>query len=214
MENGSKQVELVGAEEKQAFTIMASVANDRNLLLFQAIYQGLTPQTEPGQSAPGYADCKAAGFRFEHSGTSTYWSNLKMMQNFVTHILVPYFDCAKAIAGRPLSQKSIWQIDIWSVHRSLEFCTWMKDHHPDIILDYVPGGCTGVFQPCNVGIQCPFKLLIKKTYHNDVIEEILAQEGKRVITINKEVGVLRDRSVCWLWNAFSIVNHPELVKKV
>lgn len=36
---GSKQVTLVGSEEKRAFTVMVSVTSDGKLLPFQAIYQ-------------------------------------------------------------------------------------------------------------------------------------------------------------------------------
>ncbi|KAG2097737.1 uncharacterized protein F5147DRAFT_747440 [Suillus discolor] len=33
-------------------------------------------------------------------------------------------------------QKTIWQIDVWSMHRSEEFHSWMKIHHPTIGLHY------------------------------------------------------------------------------
>jgi hypothetical protein len=47
--------------------------------------------------------------------------------------------------GLPSSQVSIWLIDCWSVHKSKEFRTWMKKNHPNIILLFVPGGCTSLF---------------------------------------------------------------------
>ncbi|KAF8231623.1 hypothetical protein L208DRAFT_1276086 [Tricholoma matsutake] len=97
------------------------------------------------------------------------------MGSFVNKILAQYFDEEKIALHLPLSQKALWSIDVWSVHRSDEFQNWMKKMHPTIILDFIPGGCTGVAQPCDVGIQRPWKLSIKRSYHEDIISEIVDQ---------------------------------------
>lgn len=80
----------------------------------------------------------------------------------------------------------------------------------------MPGGCTGVAQPCDVGIQRPFKHSIKRSYHEDVVSKILSQlESKAdVVTLDTHLGVLRDQSTRWLWNAYQAVNNVALVKKV
>ncbi|KAF9545737.1 hypothetical protein CPC08DRAFT_613596, partial [Agrocybe pediades] len=137
-----KQVSLVGAEEKRAFTIMVSVANNGALLPFQAIYEGKTRASLPSAKSPHYKDVVDAGIILEFSGTATYWSNMKTMKNFVNKILDPYFNRVRQELGLPVTQKALWQIDVWLVHRSVEFCDWMKQNYPNIILDYVPGGCT------------------------------------------------------------------------
>lgn len=103
-ETGSKNVELTGGEEKQAFMLLVSVANNGTVLPFQAVYHGKTERSVPHHSSPSYENAVAAGFRFEFTGTKTYWSNQKTMRDFVTHILAPYFAEAKAKAGRPASQ--------------------------------------------------------------------------------------------------------------
>lgn len=92
----------------------------------------------------------------------------------------------------------------------------MKQYHPNIILHYVPAGCTGVFQACDVGIQRIFKHSLKRSYHEDVVAEILEQieGGKDDIIAEKKIGVLRDQSVRWLWNAYQTVNNEQTVKKV
>jgi hypothetical protein len=92
----------------------------------------------------------------------------------------------------------------------------MKTNHPNIILHYVPGGCTGVFQACDVGIQRLFKHSLKRSYHEDVVSDVLAQvEAKATkVEIDKRVEVWRDRSVRWLWNAYKTLNDEKTVKKV
>ncbi|KAF9555305.1 hypothetical protein CPC08DRAFT_617115, partial [Agrocybe pediades] len=139
---GCQQVSLVGGDEKRAFTVMVSVSNDGLLLPFQAIYEGKTLASIPSATSPHYNDIISTGALLEFSGTSTYWSNMKTMKNFVSNILDPYFNRVRQELGVPLTQKALWQIDVWSVHRSVEFRDWMRNNYPNIILDYVPGGCT------------------------------------------------------------------------
>ncbi|THU76845.1 hypothetical protein K435DRAFT_824490 [Dendrothele bispora CBS 962.96] len=142
-ETGAAQVELLGGDEKRAFTVNVSVALDGSVLPFQAIYTGKTSLSCPSPLSPAYDDTKSYGFRFEPSGTNTYWSNHEMMHSYVDNILAPYFERVKAAAKRPPSQKTIWMLDVWSVQRSEAFRSWMSKNHPTIILDYVPGGGCG-----------------------------------------------------------------------
>jgi len=92
----------------------------------------------------------------------------------------------------------------------------MKDHYPNIILDFVPGGCTPVWQACDTGIQRIFKHSLKRSYHEDVITAILKQmeDGMDAIRVDKRLGILRDQSVSWLWKAHQTLNKLEIVKKV
>jgi hypothetical protein len=118
---GSRQVTVVGEDEKRAFTVVVSISNSGELLPFQAIYQGYTAKTCPSTSAKRYDAAKAAGFRFEFSKTRTYWSTQETMHTLVDGIIAPYFSKQKAKLGLPESQKSIWQIDVLSVHLPKEF---------------------------------------------------------------------------------------------
>jgi hypothetical protein len=213
---GSKQVAIVGMDEKRAFTLMVSVAADGTLLPFQAIYQGLTKLSLPKADSPNYDEAIEAGFKLEFSGTKTYWSNQKTMRSFVDNILAPYLANKKIELSLPPSQKSLWQIDVWSVHRSAEFRNWMSEKHPSIVVDFVPGGCTGVHQPCDVGIQRPLKLSMRKSYHEDVVNEFLSQleKGNSAPTLKDTLGVLRDRSIRWMSNAYNAINNKKLVSKV
>ena len=215
-QTGSKQVAVVGMDEKRAFTLLVSVAADGTILPFQAIFQGKTKLSLPAASSPNYDDAMKAGFKFEFSGTKTYWSNQETMRAFVNDILAPYFDGCKIELGLPIAQKSLWQIDVWSVHRSEEFRDWMHTKHPNIVIDFVPGGCTGVHQPCDVGIQRPLKLSARKSYHEDIVNDFLKEldKGNPTPRLNDSLGVIRDRSVRWMWNAYRALNNKELVKKV
>ena len=111
-ETGSKQVPVIGAEEKRAITILVSVASDGAVLPMQAIYSGKTDRSRPSKNAPKFKDLIDAGFLLQESGTTTYWSNIQTMKDFVNKILAPYFNKIKAELNLLPSQKSLWTIDV------------------------------------------------------------------------------------------------------
>jgi hypothetical protein len=182
----------------------------------QIVYEGETARSLPKPSAKHMDDCWRVGIQFNSSKSDTYWSTQHMMHLLVDKIIAPYFAAQKAKLGLPDQQKMIWQIDVWSVHWSEEFRAWMKKHHPTIKLNYVPAGCTPLFQPCDVGIQRIFKHSLRQSFHEDVVEEVLAQidEGVETITIEKMLGILHDRTVKWIWNAHGVLKNEQIVKKV
>ncbi|KAE9395589.1 hypothetical protein BT96DRAFT_826015 [Gymnopus androsaceus JB14] len=75
------------------------------------------------------------------------------MHHYMNDILVPYIEEHKKKLGLPTNLRTLWSIDMWAVQRSKYFRTWMQENHPNILLNYIPRGCTGVAQPCDVGMQ-------------------------------------------------------------
>ncbi len=131
---GSKQVSVIGLNEKRALTLVVSVANGGEFLPFQSIYAGKTTAVTPSNFSKKYVESKNTGFRWEYSETKTYWSTQRTMHLLVDNIIAPYFARMKSKLGLPDSQRSLWQIDAWSVHRSEEFREWMREHHPNILI--------------------------------------------------------------------------------
>ena len=136
------------------------------------------------------------------------------MQSYVQDILVPYFEAHR----QDQNQICIWQIDCWSVHWSAEFHDWMYSNYPWIQIHFVPANCTGLFQPCDVGIQQVLKLAIKHTALQDIINDTKEQLDSGIepsmVTFEKWLGVVWDHSVQWLVNGYKAINNPELIKKV
>jgi hypothetical protein len=114
-------------------------------------------------------------------------------------------------------QICILQIDVWSVHRSLEFRDYMKTTWTWISITYIPGGCTGVWQVCDVGIQRPFKHSVKKAQLDDVIKETTQHLENGVspsaIKLDTSLPTLRARSVAWFIAAHDTISNPQLIKK-
>ncbi|KAF8310445.1 uncharacterized protein EI90DRAFT_2956475 [Cantharellus anzutake] len=139
------------------------------------------------------------------------------MKSFVSNILAPYFNTEKERLSLDQLQECIWQLDIWSVHASLEFRTWMFDNYPWIILDYVPGGCTGLWQPCDVGIQRILKLAVKHSQQTAVVHEVSSQLQTGInacdVTLDTTLGTLRNRVPATLVNAYHSINKPQRIQK-
>lgn len=136
----------------------------------QAVFFGKGTGSLARKNAPLYKEAERLKFQFLPSKSKTYWSTQETMRLLVDDIIAPYFDKKKKELDLPPEQHSIWRIDCWSVHRSEEFRTWMKASHPTIFIIYVPGGCTGLFQPLDVGIQRPLKQSFKRTFHRDIVK--------------------------------------------
>ncbi|KAF8594519.1 hypothetical protein BDV93DRAFT_458857 [Ceratobasidium sp. AG-I] len=215
---GDRQAHVLGVEEKRAFTLLVAASVSGSILPLQAIYGGKTSRSLPSGNALGHAEANKLGFLLDYSGTDTYWSTQLTMQRFVSRILAPYFRAQIKQHGLPASQRCIFQIDCWSVHRSAEFRNWMSEHYPWIIILYVPGGCTGLFQACDVGLQRILKLAIRQASHADVVNETLAAlesgTSPEAIVNDQSRQTLRNRSVNWILQGFHAINKPEIVQKV
>ena len=221
---GANQVTIVGKEDKRAFTIMVGIAMGGEVLPFQIMYAGKTETSLPqvnnlnSEFKDANAEAKRLRFRFEPTGTSgNHWSNLATMKSYVQNVLSIYFNEQRALLNRK-NQVCLWTIDCWSVHRSQEFRNWMRENYSWILVRYIPGGCTGIFQPCDVGIQRILKHAMKKTALSHIVKETVAHlnnnENPGTIILTKTVKVLRNRSVEWLVKGYQTINRPEIVKKV
>jgi hypothetical protein len=116
--------------------------------------KGGTLRSLPHSYAVRMDKASKCGIRFDIN-LKNHWLSLALMQVYVTDILVPYFLGQKLLLGLLPDTYCILQLDVWSVHRSYNFCKWVYDTFPWIILSFVPGGLTGLWQVCNVGIQNP-----------------------------------------------------------
>lgn len=215
---GSKQVSMIGQEEKRACTLLAGISAAGDLLPWQIIVVGKTKCSLPSACARSYDEAMNLKFQFAFSKTDTYWSTFETMCMYVTDILVPFWMEKKEELGVPPDQPCILQLDCWSVHRSVAFRTWLDTTYDWIRYRYVPAGTTGVTQPCDVGLQRPIKLAIKEFQHADIVNETLTQLSSGTVAsdirLDTTKGTLRDRSVRWFVEAYKAVNKTDLIKKV
>ena len=78
---GSRQVAVVGKEDKREITVLLTVTATGRLLPPQVIYQGKTPGCHPKVTF-------LAPWNITHS--ESHWSNEETMLEYVDQVLVPY----------------------------------------------------------------------------------------------------------------------------
>jgi len=88
----------------------------------------------------------------------------------------------------------------------------MRTNYPWITVLYVPGGCTGIFQPCDVGIQRVLKHAMRRTALTHVVketeEELASGADPTSIVLSKGIEVVRDRCIEWMVNGYNTINNP------
>ncbi|KAJ6536119.1 hypothetical protein B0H19DRAFT_1182839 [Mycena capillaripes] len=111
---GSKQVALIGTDEKRAFTALVAISAKGEALPIHGL-------SVPTASATNREECDAADFAFVFSGKrGNHWSNQKTMREWINN---------RALLGLSPSQKALLIIDVWS--------DWLRETHPNILVDFM-----------------------------------------------------------------------------
>ena len=93
----------------------------------------------------------------------------------------------------------------------------MQKYYPWIRIHYIPANCTGLFQPCDVGIQQILKLAIRQTALKDIVDDTMQQLKAEIepskVVFEKRLPVVRNHSISWLVNGYETINKHEIVEK-
>ncbi len=121
----------------------------------------------------------------------------------------------------PKDQKSILFINIYLVHKSEAFTTHIYLEYPHIIIIFVPGNCTCIFQPANVGLQHVIKHHLKQSlFHWMVVQQqsqVLQSIDAAKVRIMTSYPKLCDASVKGLLDVYDFMNNlngRDIVKMV
>lgn len=155
---GSSNVGVVGVDDKRQITVCLASSLDGDLLPLQLIFQGKTARSTPPSTPSSISSlCHV-------SQSKNHWSCQETMQQYITKIIMPYAN--KCIADHRLRADAniILVLDVWAVHKSVEFRQFLRTRHPRIKLVFVPANCTSKLQVADVALQRPFKHHIKKSF--------------------------------------------------
>jgi hypothetical protein len=209
---GSKNVLVHGNEDKRQITVSVSSTAAGGLLPFQVVFTGLTQRSLPPRNS-GRIGCEDAGWHLTSS--NNHWSNLTTCQEFVERILQPYRVQQTEVLQMDKGTKLIWLIDCWSVHKSKEFISWMKEKHPEILLIFVPSNCTSVLQPADVILQRPFKHAFRQQYDmytSESIDTQLATKAAKDVRVDTKMSTLKPLLYSWLLLSWQHINKPQMIK--
>ena len=167
--NGSKSVEVLGADDKRQITACIASSLDGQLLPLQIIFDGKTPRSTPKHTL----DSTAARVHITHS--ENHWSTQETMKAYIEKVILPYATRAIELHQLRADANILLVLDVWSVHKSKEFRDFLQQDHPRIHLVFVPANCTSKLQVADVMLQRPFKAEITRQFNNWAASEIYQQ---------------------------------------
>lgn len=174
---GSKKVVIIGSGDKRKITCVPVVAASGDFICIQMIFTGKTERVHP--------QSRYDLIMYSHS--STHWSTIETMKELIDFIALYRSRFLQQNVYLPMNQQMVLNLDCWKVHISEEFRDWIKASHPYISLIYVPGGCTGVAQVCDLVVNKKLKDMIKQQFQIYITEKlvVLTDKIKEGISIEK-----------------------------
>ncbi|KAF7799758.1 hypothetical protein EIP86_011000 [Pleurotus ostreatoroseus] len=218
---GIKNVGVFSHEEKRQTTIVLASSMSGNILPFQSVWGGSTNSSLPAKDAPRRAEADTLGFTYAH-GDTRHWSSRQTTKEWINDILDKYLARMRSKHGLPDSAKAILLIDVWPVHiadsNPDDFLPWMRRTHPNIIIIFVPGGCTGIFQPADVGLQRILKHIMKRAAQDFFVaiamRKLAAGTPPDEVLLPRDLATLRNASVSWLIDAYRVFEaNPQIIQK-
>ncbi|KAJ7692093.1 hypothetical protein B0H17DRAFT_1061886 [Mycena rosella] len=210
-DRGAKQVDVVAKDEKRAYTMMLASTPAGDFLPIQAP-TATTPQKLGDLSFPPLIVKKKG----------SHFSTLSTMEAWVRDVIAPWR--ASVLRSRPDlddDQLMIVYIDIYPVHIGQEFRLHIFSTYPYIILIFVPGGCTGLAQPADVGLQRIAKHILKQDSLDYLVDIFKTQSTKGIapkdVTFPSSLPILRNATVRGLVKMYDFFQTPEgrkIVKQV
>jgi hypothetical protein len=144
------------------------------------------------------------------------------MKELFRKIIKPYIDAViEADPDLDEDQKAIVYYDLYPVHSSEPMRTFVFEEFPNIIIIFVPGNCTGILQPQDVGIQRVAKHKLKQSMLQHQVDchqaQVAAGISPENVSFTTSYPVLCDASVqpiVDLYNWLCTPDGSDLIKRV
>ncbi|KIO33702.1 hypothetical protein M407DRAFT_45123, partial [Tulasnella calospora MUT 4182] len=94
----------------------------------------------------------------------------------------------------------------------------LASNYPNFLPAFVPAGCTGYSQPCDLLPQRILKHIVRQVALEDAIvdarQQIASGAAPEAVKLDTGIKALRNRSPRWLLKGFNGINKPEVAAKV
>ena len=213
----SKQVPIVGKDEKRQITAVVASTLEGEMLPLQLIFTGQDKNKQEQKAVPTLNEVTAKRVRDWHlTQTNNHWSTLESMKDYIRLIIKKWVD-TKAREHNVVHPHVILLIDCWSVHTSKAFREWIKKAYPRYHVLFVPANCTSKAQPADAGLQRPFKNGITNSFNSWMADEIhhTVMGGVPAAQVRVDTGLkrLKPQMVHWAWASWDkLKRRPDFVK--
>jgi hypothetical protein len=148
---GRKRIRVIGIgkEKAQITCTFGGAVNGELLPRTQLIFGGKTVLCHPNKGRTAAPD----GLYYDH--TTSHWQNHETYLSYMKEVIVPYRLATIKRLGLSVDQKIILIHDLHYSHKGdavRDYCT-----ANNIIMVFVPAGCTDIIQMCDVALNKTFK---------------------------------------------------------
>lgn len=193
-DKGSKQVAVVGKDNKRKITSLLAVSADGALLPPQVIYKGNTSGCHAKVTFP-------ADWNVTHS--PSHWSTEETMLEFLDAVIIPYVERKCKELKMSLDQPALAICDVSTAHRCDSVLQKLTTNN--IRQVFIPGGCTAELQPLDLSVNEPFKFGMKDSfatwYAESVKTALDAGESFESVKIDLKASTVKPRHANWLISA-------------
>jgi len=194
-EAGSRQVAVVGLEDKRQITALLTISLAGELLPPQVLYQGKTEACHPNFPFPEEWDV-------HH--TPSHWSTEESMKRYVDTIISPYMAGQRERLGLQENQKGLAIFDVYKAQRTESVLTKLQE--ANVIPVFVPASCTGELQPLDAdgGLNDALKKDMKSsfmTYYAESVAKEIEQNTIDDAKVDLRLSTLKPLHANWLLGA-------------
>jgi hypothetical protein len=211
---GSKRVAVAGHEDKRQITCVVSSALSGELLPLQLVFTGKTHASHP--PAPEGHLAMQQGMHLTH--TYNHWSNLDSTKDWIRHVLEPW-RLRKVVEHKLAADAHVLLIlDVWHVHISSAFRSWLEQQFPHYHLRFIPPNCTSELQVADVALNHPLKHAVKKRFNEYVAQTVDAAmrqptDTERCAKLKQMLlmSELKPRLLSWVAEAWQLLSQEKIL---
>ena len=203
-EAGSKQVEIVGKDDKQQITAVFGCNMSGDFLPPQLIYQGKTKRCLPH-------------FQFPHDWditfTQNHWANEDTTQHYIVKILLPHLQQKRKELDTSPDSRGPLIIDNFKGHCTEELLKFLDSNNVNVVM--VPPNCTDRLQPLDVSVNKPAKNFLCQKFHLWYAQNVCTQlEGKiPKEPVDLRLSVLKPLGARWMVELYDFLkSKPDIIR--
>ena len=204
-EEGSRQVDVIGKEDKREMTVLLSCTMSGVILPPHLIYCGKTDKCHPNiKFPPGWDVYRSVN----------HWSTEATILHFIDCVLVPYVQSTKQKLGLDKDNFALALFDVFAAHRCDSVLQALEKHH--IKCCFIPPSCTGELQPLDLTVNQVFKQELKACFirwYAGLVKDQL-RDGVQLENIKPDlrISVLKPLHANWLIQAISYISSDVIIE--
>lgn len=122
------------------------------------------------------------------------------MKEYVTEILVPFFEGVRLQEGLPENHPALCILDIFKAHTVESVKSLFADHN--IRLVFVPANCTGDLQPLDASGNGDFKAALRAEFISWYAAKVAEGDDDALPNINLSLSAMKPLHARWLVKAW------------